>query len=88
MRVTANKYLHKPFRLLWFESDEIFLFFVGIMLGIYVSFWFVPLFFVLALFVRKAKEKQARGFVKHFFYYFGFLRFKGYPTFFESKFQE
>ena len=88
MRVTTNKYLHKPFRLLWFESDELFVFFLGAVLGFYISLWLLPMFFTLGVIIRKTKEKQPRGFVRHFFYYIGVLRFKGYPTFFESEFQE
>ncbi len=88
MKVRTNKYLHKPFRLLWFEADEIFLFFVGLTFSIYVTPWIGLFFFFLILLIRRNKDKQPRGFIRHFFYYLGLLRFKGYPTFFENSFQE
>jgi len=88
MRVRTNKYLHKPFRLLWFEADEIFLFFIGAIFSIYITIWIGFFFFLLVFLIHRNKNKQPRGFIRHFFYYLGLLRFKGFPSFFENNFQE
>jgi len=88
MKTRTHKYLHKPFRLLWFESDEIFLLFAGLVLGMYVNTLFFLVLIVCAVLSRKFKAKYPRGFVRHISYFLGLLRFKKYPSFFESSFQE
>jgi len=88
MRVTTPKHLHKPFRILWFESDELLLIFGGLILGIYITPIFFPILFGSAFVVRKMKTKFTRGFVRHLPYFLGLMRFRNYPSFFDSHFNE
>jgi len=88
MRVITPKHLHKPFRILWFESDELFFMFAGLILGIYVHVSFFPILFALAFIIRKMKVRFNRGFVRQLPYFLGLMRFRYYPSFFESHFSE
>ncbi len=88
MIAKSKKFLHKPFRILWFETDEIFLFFLGIVFCFHVTIWFLPITIFLIVIIRRSKEKQPRGFLKHIAYQLGLMRFKGYPSFFEDRFNE
>ena len=88
MRVTTPKHLHKPFRILWFESDKLFLMFAGLIIGIYITLIFFPILFGLAFAIRKMKTKFTRGFVRHLSYFLGLMRFRNYPSFFDSRFNE
>ncbi len=88
MKVKPYKYLHRPFRLVWFESDELMLILIGIFLSFVVYVWSFLLFIALVYGMKKAKPKLPRGFIKHIAYYLGVYRFKGYPVFFTNKFIE
>ena len=88
MKVETPKYLHKPFRILWFESDELFFMFGGLILGMYVTFMLFPVMLVCAFLIRRFKMRLNRGFVRHIPYFLGIMRFKRYPSFFESRFNE
>ena len=88
MKVQTPKYLHKPFRILWFESDELLLIFGGLVLGMYVSFMLFPILLVLAFIIRRLKTRLNRGFVRHIPYFLGVMKFKNFPSFFETHFNE
>ena len=88
MRVRTPKYLHKPFRILWFESDELFMMFLSLVLGIYVSVYFLPALLACVFVARKVKARFPRGFLRHISFFLGITRFRNCPTFFESRFQE
>lgn len=88
MKVKTYQYLHKPFRLLWLESDEIFLLFIGLLLGIYIYTIIFLIICIFVFFIRKLKNQFPRGFIKHISYFLGLFKFKHYPTFFETEFQE
>jgi len=82
------QYLHRPYRLLWFEMDEIVL-----AIGIYALAMLFTMYFVLFLplgvyLFRLSKNKRPRGFYKHIWYRLGLYSFKGYPHAFERDFRE
>lgn len=79
------RYLHRPYRLLWFERDEL-----GLMAGLYVISVFTTFKLLLlippaVIFFRKEKRKRPRGFVVHIFYRLGLTSFRGYPGSFVKK---
>ena len=82
------QYLHRPYRLLWFEMDEIFIMVFGYMLSMIFTLW-ILLVLPLAVFLfRVEKRRRPRGFFRHFWYRLGILEFKGYPSSFQKEFKE
>ena len=81
------QYFHLQTQVFCFEEDSAVLFFVVLVLSFYVSLWFfllsVPLYFF-----DQWKQKKARGFVNHCFYYLGFEVFRGYPSYLETNYEE
>jgi len=89
MQLVRNyRYLHKPFRLVWFESDELMILFMGFVLALTVSLFFFLFAAVALFFIRRIKDKFPRGFIRHISYFLGIYRFKNAPTFFENTFNE
>ena len=86
--VRPYRYLHRPYRILWFETEEIALLFMGFIFALVVSIWLLIPFVVTTIIVRKVKKKMPRGFLKHLFYFAGYYRFPGAPTAHEKTFQE
>ncbi len=82
------RYLHQPYRFLWFEKDEVY-----IMVGVYI----LSLAFSLKLLLlipaavylyRREKRKWPRGFLRHAGYRLGVFSFPGYPGGLAEKFFE
>lgn len=83
------QWLSNQLQILWWEFDEAFLIFIFFGIWIMTFTWatFFLMIIVPWLFVR-AKRKNSKGYFKHLLYYCGFVKFKGYPTFFERNFLE
>jgi len=80
------RYLHRPYRLLWFEKDEIIL-----MIGVYVIALLTVMKALLAIPVviivyRREKQKRPRGFLRHVLYRLGIISFARYPDAFLTRF--
>ncbi len=82
------KYLHKPYRVIFFESDELVLILLAVFSAMVISFKLVPVFAVGVYFLRKLKPHLPRGFLRHIPYFLGLYRFRSCPSFFDSRFQE
>jgi len=83
------KYLHKPLMILWFELDEFMVICVGFTLCLMkTGLWHWFLFPVFVWYYMHIKRNNARGFLKHFFYFLGLFRIHGYPEYFEKEFAE
>jgi len=78
--VKPYRYLHRPYRILWLETEELALCLMGLVLGLVISVYLLFIFFFAAWVVRKTKKNKPRGFLKHIFYHFGFVEFKGLPS--------
>jgi hypothetical protein len=78
-----SQYLHRPFQILWFETDE--LAFVSVMMGLLILTDSIPVWLWLIALVsglwgfRRLKERYPRGFAKHIMHEAGFVSYKGYP---------
>jgi len=82
------QYLHRPYRLLWFEVDEIVLAIGIYALAMMFSFYFLLALPVLVYLFRISKAKRPRGFYKHIWYRVGLFTYKRYPHAFERGFKE
>jgi hypothetical protein len=82
------QFLGAPFQIIWFESDQIGIFFVFLFLSQALVWWFFPLPFLAVYFYSKAKKRYPRGFLRHLLYFIGLIRFKGYPDYTQKEFSE
>jgi len=82
------QYLSKPFQILWFEMDEILIFFFFLTMSLIYGFWFFLIFLVVQFFYSRTKRNQARGFLKHLLYVLGLVQIKRYPDYFTQEFHE
>lgn len=82
------QYLHRPYQVLWFETDDMGILTLCFILAIIFGglFW-IALFVVPALYM-KTKKKYPRGYLRHLLYFAGILRFKRYPDFIIKEFVE
>jgi len=83
------KYLKSPIQVLWFESDEIGIFF-GFM-GLFLTYKSWPTFAVMIgmpWLYRWAKKRYPRGFFEHAKYQIGIVELTHYPLSFEREFYE
>lgn len=83
------EYLHRPLQVLWWESDELGLMMLALVIGMvfeHIIFWIVPFLGVFQY--GKIKKKYPRGFIKHLMYFIGLVKFKHYPDYWEEVFQE
>lgn len=87
-RLKFPQYLHRPFRITWFESDELLLMVGGYFVAIIYSLWVLAAVPLLVYFYKKEKAKRPRGFMRHFLFNFGFIGLKGYPSAFCDRFEE
>jgi hypothetical protein len=87
-----SQYLHRPFQVLWFETDE--LAFISGMMGLLILTDSIPVLVWLAALVtglwgfRRLKERYPRGFAKHMGYELGVVSYKGYPDADDGDFYE
>lgn len=89
MRNQFPQYLSAPFQILWFEVDELIIFFMFLILALMYEAWPLwVLMFVAPVVFGKIKSRYPRGFLKHMLYFCGLLSFEGYPSYFEERFTE
>lgn len=87
-RLRFPQYLHRPFRIVWFEIDELILMialYVVVVMTTYKAFPIIPL---AIYFYKKEKAKRPRGFFKHTMFNLGLIDLKGYPSAFSDRFEE
>ena len=82
------QYLHRPYRLLWFEMDEIYIMIFVYTLAMIFSLWLLLVMPLVVLAFRIEKRRRPRGFFRHFWYRLGILEFRGYPSYFKKEFKE
>ena len=87
-RVKVFQYLHKPYQVLFLEEDELVLFTVLFFLAFVFGgiFWIliIPCVFGYA----SIKKRLPRGHLRHYLYKLGVVNLKGYPSYFEDRFNE
>lgn len=88
MNMKFPKYLSSPYQVLWFESDDIALIAMFLTLALIFGNVFWILLFAGPVVYMKFKKHYPRGFLKHLLYFIGFVKFHGYPQFFEKEFLE
>lgn len=87
--VPCPQYLHRPFQVYWFETDELGIGLAGLTLAfLFDSFLLVGVAILVMLGYCRAKKTYPRGFLKHFFYLLGFVRFRAYPNPMVTRYQE
>ena len=82
------QYLHKPYRLLWFEIDEVYLMIGGYIFAMLFTMKLLLALPVVVFLYRREKKKRPRGFIKQIAYLLGIVSFSGYPTYFVRRFTE
>ena len=82
------RYLHKPYRVLWFETEELALMAIGLLTAISINILMITVFLFLVYVVRRCKKKYSRGYLKHLAFHMGYYRFKRAPASYEKVFQE
>lgn len=83
------RYISAPTQILFFEMDEAALFFS--LLGVAMMFetWIFWIFMIaLPIGYHAFKTRYPKGFVIHVFYFLGWLKFDGYPNYFQQRFVE
>jgi len=80
------RYLHRPYRLLWFERDEIALMVLIYIVSLLTTFKALLLIPAAVVVYRREKRKRPRGFVRHIMYRTGIAPFRGYPNSFVTRF--
>lgn len=87
-RLKVPQYLHRPYQVLFFETDELVVLVIMLFLGLCFGgiFWLlmIPVVFLMV----HLKKKHPRGYIKHILYQIGLLTFKNAPTSFENRFNE
>jgi type IV conjugative transfer system protein TraL len=82
------QYLSSPFQVLWFETDELVIVVVFLIVALIFGYLFWLLLFVGPYLYTRLKKKYPRGFLRHVLYFIGLIRIKGYPSYFEKEFFE
>jgi len=80
------RYLHRPYRLLWFEKDELLLMVAVYILAILTTLKTLLLIPLAVLVYRREKQKRPRGFMRHVLYRLGIISFARYPEAFVTRF--
>lgn len=80
--------LHKPFQVLWFETDDLAIIAIAYSLCLMFGGWFWLVLVVAPVVYMKVKKAYPRGFLKHSLYGIGLMNFKFYPSYFHKKFFE
>lgn len=88
MQKVFPQYLSAPFRVLWFEPDEMVIFLACFTLAMIYGWAFWVSVVVGPWGYTKIKKRYPRGFLKHALYFAGIVSLKGYPEFFEERFIE
>ncbi len=88
-KVRFPQYLNAPLQVLWFEADELGLFFGFFGLALMSdSGWLYLAMLAVPVTYSKIKSRYARGFLKHLLYVCGLMEFDGYPNAFIKRFTE
>lgn len=87
-RYFIPQYLHRPYQVLFFETEELVMLILGFFLALSFGKVFWILFIILPFLMAKAKRTMPRGYLKHILYLTGLVSFKGAPFSFETKFRE
>jgi hypothetical protein len=82
------QFLHRPYRIGPFESDEIVIMVVYVFIAYCMTRKLLLLLPLIIYYYRKYKEKNPRGYFKMIRYKLGIMNFKGYPISFIDKFEE
>lgn len=82
------QYLHRPYQVLWFETDDLGIIIVTFTLSLLFGGVFWGFLLVVPFIYMRFKSKAPRGFFKHLLYYVGLVSFKHYPLFMAKEFYE
>jgi type IV conjugative transfer system protein TraL len=82
------QYLSAPLQVLWFEPDELGVVFTCFLFALIYGSFSWALLFIAPWQYSRAKKRYPKGFFRHFLYFVGITRMKGYPSFFEERFFE
>lgn len=82
------QYLHRPYQVLWFESDDMGILALCFIMAIIFGGFFWIAFVVVPTFYMRTKKKYPRGYLRHLLYFVGILRVKRYPDFMIKEFVE
>jgi len=82
------QYLHRPYQVLWFESDDMGIISLCFILAIIFGGLFWVSLIVIPFLYMKFKKAYPRGYLRHLMYFMGIIRFKKYPDFFVKEFVE
>ena len=82
------QYLHKPYRVLWFEIDEVVLIGTAFVIGNFINFKVLLLFPAVFFLYRREKRRHPRGWFKQLGFFLGLVTFRGYPGAYISRFYE
>ena len=88
MQCRFPQYLTKPFQVLWFEPDDLAVMTSSLIIANQFGGYLWLLLIVLPWGYSHLKRQYPRGFLRHLLYFVGIAPMKGYPTFFDSHFQE
>jgi type IV conjugative transfer system protein TraL len=82
------QYLHRPYQVLWFETDDMGIISLCFILAIIFGGLFWVGLIVIPFLYMKFKKTYPRGYLRHLMYFMGIIRFKKYPDFFVKEFVE
>lgn len=82
------QYLHRPWRIFIFETDELVVAGLIYMLGMMLTVWLVWTIPVVIYLYRVQKAKRPRGFLMQLGYKFGVINLIGYPIAFIKRYSE
>ncbi len=88
MRYRFPRYLTEPYKVLWFEIDDLLFFFLSIVVAQAVGGWAWLLIILVPWGCTKMKRNFPRGFGKHVLYYLGLTKLKNLPDAFIKEFNE
>jgi len=88
MQKKFPQYLSEPFQVLLFESDDIVLFLLSIVVAHATGgfFWLLPV--LSPILSTKIKRNFPSGYGKHVLYFLGIVKIKGSPDAFVKEFSE
>jgi len=87
-RYRVPKFLHRPYQVLFFDSEDLGLIFFFFMFAFLFGGIFWILLFAGPFFIFRKKRKSPRGYIKHLLYLTGIYTFKGSPSAFENRLYE
>ncbi len=82
------KYLHKPYSVLFLESDDLALLFLFFMLAMIFGGIFWIFLLVVPIVWWRLKTKYSRGLLRQIIYVVGLVNLKNVPHYFANKFYE